>query len=212
MGAPQITINANQARQAAGLRVMLGRLVTVRTQLQQQEDELLSRLRMLRQYKREIDRKLERVKSRLGEIMGGRDIPLKVIQRCEQRVNDLGMMERIMQRRFSSESEHGPGSTKWRALSPEYRRWKIRQGYSAKRNQRTGELMFAALNRVAGTFKSDKAIRWEGLKFQPNYAVFVQESRPFHLNPNEKELEPARKKFNDLLAKEIQAFVKKGKW
>lgn len=130
--------------------------------------------------------------------------PKNTIDKASQVVNQEGHMEDIMEARFRTQSEHGPGSKKWKSLSPKYAQWKAKKGYSSARNVRTGDMRTAAAEAVSGTYEAGKIPQWgPHLMEDPEYAKYANEQRPFIDPPTRRELLKADKRAAEEIKKEI---------
>lgn len=113
-----------------------------------------ARLRALQAQLAELNRIKQKVQNEISRTIGHienlalRDIPTKIITKVNKQVNAEGYMERIIKNRFKAEARYGPGSTKWRQLTPEYAARKAAAGYGNRILFRTGALYFATLQAV----------------------------------------------------------------
>ena len=163
-----------------------------------------------------IIRKLAKVSKRVRRYYADKGISERMKRRIERAVKEKGLMEVIMARRFAFGARHGSGSTKWKALTPNYLRWKLRNGYSATPNNRTYALLHAAEDAVRGTWKfSGEGPEWSGMVSTDaagsvDYASYVNDVRPYDLDPSRKELEPTVKFVLQEVTKELKKMARGG--
>lgn len=141
----------------------------------------------LERRKRILIRRIEKAAERIRRI-SGRIVPESIIRKVEERINQERWMEKIIEARFRSQSRHGPGSMKWKRLSPTYERAKARAGFGNKILVYTGVLKESTVEAVAGTYKYRAPIQWNPGIVPVEYAGFVHQERPFILPPSTKEL------------------------
>jgi hypothetical protein len=116
-------------------------------------------------------------------------------------------MERIIERRFKAESEHGPGSRKWKQLRPSTVK---RRGSAHPILYETGEMFAGAVAAVADTFRFRGVRKWNVADVGVEYAEYHQTgtdrmpARRFFDAPNEKELKPVVSRARDLVRAEIR--------
>ena len=135
-------------------------------------------------------------------------LPKRIVRAVERRVNADEVMENIMERRFIFESRTVPGQ-RWLALTPRYRTWKARRGYSTKILTRTGAMRDAAVEAVKGTWRFGESPRWNiGMVKGIEYAPFANQRRPFVMNPTAAELKPAEKRALRYAKEELMQIAK----
>lgn len=173
-----------------------------------------ARLRALQAQLAELNRIKQKVQNEISRTIGHienlalRDIPTKIITKVNKQVNAEGYMERIIKNRFKAEARYGPGSTKWRQLTPEYAARKAAAGYGNRILFRTGALYFATLQAVAGTFRYGQVPDWDIGAVATEYAEYVQQVRPFILPPSKKELEPSMNRARALIRLELRKLAR----
>jgi len=159
-------------------------------------------------------KRVERVVSRTKDFSDASTLKA-VARRVEERINAEGHMQRMMKARFQAEAEHGPGSRKWKALSPRTLISRMRAGFGrGPILQNTRALAGAAQAAVAGTFKL-KGVKWSISRVAVPYGKYHQSgggrlpARPFINNPTPTELQPVMKRVKDIIRIELRREIRK---
>lgn len=145
----------------------------------------MTRLELAQQKLQNLEAAVQRKLDRLSTLD-----PDPLISKAEAAVNGQGMMEQIIEDRFSSKSTDG------RPWSPDKSNTTMKKSETGKSGgtlEGTGALRQAAVRAVAGTFRMRAPIRWDINKIGLRYAKPVQKKRPFFAQPSQRELAPAMK-------------------
>ncbi len=173
-------------------------------------------MRLIRR-RNDLRRELRAVLTKLGKAtnriirISGMSVTEAMMRNVESKVNAEGYMERIIERRFRAQSEHGPGSTKWAALAKST----IKRKGSSRILIDTTEMYQGAIEAVTGTFKVRQLPNWNVEDVGVDYAVYHQTgtdrmpARPFFDRPTAREMEPAKKRAMTLLRAELRKQVRK---
>lgn len=188
-------------------------LVSLQRELQQveraQSRKASSRFRAetkindLERKKRLLKRKIEKALKGI-ERLGNIDMPLSMVRKIERTINQERWMERIIEKRFNSESEHGPGSKKWKALRPSTI---LRRGSAHPILRDTGVMFEATLGAVRNTFKF-RGVNWNVSKIPVSYAKHANKTRPFASSPTDRELKPVVKRAQELARMELRKIAR----
>jgi len=112
---------------------------------------------------------------------------------AEQKVNDMGMMERIVELRFETQSDRAYGGSPWAPLASSTVR---ARGGGGMMLVDTGLLRDSAISAVAGTYSIRNPVTWNASGVT-EYSEYIQNgtprmpARPFLLDPDEDELSDA---------------------
>ena len=156
--------------------------------------------------KRALHFKLRRMSAGLSRVQGKR-----IEKQAERAVNRKKLMEAIIARRFLNERTRSYGGRKWKSLSQAYKIWRARRYPQAKGILwRTGTLAAAASKAVANTYRMKGRISWQNRMGRlPKYSQYVNRIRPFFLNPDKRELEPANKYAYNYVAKQLRKAIRR---
>lgn len=155
-------------------------------------------LAALKRLEQRIQPRLRRMLQRVANIE--KAISAEIVHEVEEKINREGFPERIMLGRFKAQSEHGPGSRKWRPLTPKYKAWRIRQGYGAGPIlTRTGVLRAAAIESVRDSFSMNKPMKWDVGNVNVDYAEPVNNIRDFTSPPNDAEMKPIMRRARQIV-------------
>lgn len=163
----------------------------------------------LERKKRLLQRRISKMIDRLERIVGYA-LPDKVARKIERQINDEHWMERIIERRFASEREHGPGSARWARLS---RSTIARRGSAHPILQDTGVLKENAVQAVAGSFRF-RGTKWSIGDVPVSYAEYIQRgtdkmpARRFFNNPSDRELKPVLARAGTLARAELRKIAR----
>lgn len=152
-----------------------------------------------------IQVKTERMKRILSS-----DISRAIIRDIEIQLNAEGAAEQIIAQRFSSQSEHGPGSTRWQALKPST----IRRKGSNRILVDSGNMYQGAIAAVAGRFRIDpKKIIFNINDIGVDYARYHQDGdgvprRRFFSTPNKTEVGRFDERIKVLLRKKLREKIR----
>lgn len=177
--------------------------------IRQQISRLVSRLQELDARKRTLRRRLDRVIGRVQRL-AGMSVPQDVARDVEEQINREGYMERIIEKRFKSQSVYGPGSPKWKRLTPLYLRQKVAAGFPPNILVRTGDLFSSAVAYASGTFRLDGKIEFPLDSLPEEYAEYHQygtgkmPARPFYNEPTQRELEPSMRRAKVLVRQKLR--------
>ena len=179
-----------------------------------EEARLKAAIRRATQKLNDLNRKKLIARSRIDRVVGklqrigGYNLPQDVARRIENKINGENWMEKIIKARFAAESEHGPGSRKWKDLSPTYRLWRVRHGFGARPILKvTGILRTEAMAAVRGTF-SFKGVRWNVDDIPVSYAKYANGPRPFFKDPTNREMKPVMKRARELIRQELRRIAR----
>lgn len=169
--------------------------------------ELKRRFAQLERQRKTVLRSIERVARRLERMSGGGvSIPADMKRKVEHIISREGWMEKIIEARFRSQAEHGPGSHKWARLAKSTIK---RKGFNRILVD-TKEMFFGALQAVSGTYRFGQIPRWSVDKIGVDYAEYHQTgtdrmpARPFFNPPNEKEMRPVERRALQIIRQEIR--------
>jgi hypothetical protein len=177
--------------------------------------------------RRQIKEEIERIATKKGELRRRIERQLmrmdglsnvegsSILKEVEKQINAEGFMERIIDRRFTRQSERSTGGGRWQRLRPSTIRDRMRRGFPGARPilVRTGALYGGARAAVAGSFKM-RGVRWNVGNIDVPYAKYHQSGggklpkRAFFNNPNADELKPALNRVRELVRMKIRELTK----
>ena len=155
----------------------------------------------LERLKRSTQPLVVRALQRLTRLMGI-TVPRQAVFMIEEKINREGWMQKIIQKRFATESAHG-GAGRWRRLQDSTARFRKRHGFGKWHpiNVQTGTLKEAAIRYVQGTFRAHGKLNWDAADIGVEYAEYVEDKRPFMQEPSSQELAPVMRRARDLARK-----------
>ena len=187
-----------QLAEQARLRVLRGGDMHAYNRYKRSYDQAIGRLNRL---KRDLRPKVSQALQRLQRIMGV-TVPKVSVLLIEDKINNSGLLEKIIKKRFKDESADGTGGDKWAQLKPATIAARKRHSHPGAHPilVETGALKAAAISYVAGTDRV-AGFKWNAADIGIDYAEYANEDRPFMNLPTALEMEPIRRKVKELARK-----------